>query len=374
MKKVLVNIVFRLANTATIAVCMLYLITLTVPYIDTGKFWMISILALGFPLLLGAMVIATVFWLLIRSWKAWACLVVILLGFQQIRAAFAFNVPGKFVMEKAEQDLRVMQWNVHNWNQIRFAGERDFNMESQPDMMRLIRKYNPDILCLEEFFENTNRKKFASNIGILQSMGYEHFYFQNDGLHDNEYYAGIAIFSKYPLSEGKSIEVDKGLNIEPIASVDVDIEGQTVRLMAVHLESVRFGYKDYQSLSNIKKSGGTDVSGGRTVLSKLKWGFVNRKYQAEAINREVENSPYPVIACGDFNDVPNSGTYFTVTKNLQDAFLKKGTFIGRTFRFISPTLRIDYVLPSRHFEVQQYKVVHAKYSDHYPVVTDLKLR
>ena len=77
---------------------------------------------------------------------------------------------------------------------------------------------------------------------------------------------------------------------------------------------------------------------------------------------------------GDLNDVPNSYTYFTISKNLQDVFLKKGWGIGRTYAYLAPTLRIDYILATKHFEVQQFKRITNQYSDHYMLVADLKLR
>jgi endonuclease/exonuclease/phosphatase family metal-dependent hydrolase len=110
----------------------------------------------------------------------------------------------------------------------------------------------------------------------------------------------------------------------------------------------------------------------KTLISKLRKGYKYRYSQAQIVRGQIEQSPYPVILTGDFNDVPNSNTYFTISKNMQDAFLKKGSFIGRTFRFISPTLRIDYILADKSFEVNQVRVIHVPYSDHYPVEADLQ--
>lgn len=59
---------------------------------------------------------------------------------------------------------------------------------------------------------------------------------------------------------------------------------------------------------------------------------------------------------------------------MQDAFLKKGTFIGRTFRFISPTLRIDYILASPAFSIKQFEVIHVPYSDHFPLISDVEFK
>ncbi|HEV2831490.1 MAG TPA: endonuclease/exonuclease/phosphatase family protein, partial [Hanamia sp.] len=98
----------------------------------------------------------------------------------------------------------------------------------------------------------------------------------------------------------------------------------------------------------------------------------SRYQQAELVSQKIKESPYPSLICGDFNDVPNSSTYFKIKDNYQDAFLKKGSFIGRTFRFISPTLRIDYILADKRFKVKQFQTIHVPYSDHYPVETDLQ--
>ncbi len=46
------------------------------------------------------------------------------------------------------------------------------------------------------------------------------------------------------------------------------------------------------------------------------------------MDRESWIKPYPEIICGDFNDVPNSFTYFTIKGPRQDAFLEKGAKFG----------------------------------------------
>ena len=48
-----------------------------------------------------------------------------------------------------------------------------------------------------------------------------------------------------------------------------------------------------------------------------------------------------------------SYTYFTVRGDMQDAFLKKGFGIGRTFSALSPTLRIDYIFADKNFKINQ---------------------
>jgi endonuclease/exonuclease/phosphatase (EEP) superfamily protein YafD len=86
------------------------------------------------------------------------------------------------------------------------------------------------------------------------------------------------------------------------------------------------------------------------------------------------DSPYPVLFCGDLNDVPNSYTYSTVRGRMQDAFLKKGFGIGRTFSAISPTLRIDYIFADDHFKIKQFNRLVKHYSDHFMLVADIELK
>jgi endonuclease/exonuclease/phosphatase family metal-dependent hydrolase len=41
---------------------------------------------------------------------------------------------------------------------------------------------------------------------------------------------------------------------------------------------------------------------------------------------------------------------------------------------VAPTLRIDYIMTNKQFDVQQYKRHFVPYSEHYPVIADLALR
>ena len=125
----------------------------------------------------------------------------------------------------------------------------------------------------------------------------------------------------------------------------------------------------------LKGAEGEVVSDSRTILSKLKTGITYRRIQADIVKKVLEDSPYPYVFCADLNDVPNSYTYFTVKGDLQDAFLKKGFGIGRTFSALSPTLRIDYIFADDHFRINQFNRVIKNYSDHYlMLVSDVELK
>jgi endonuclease/exonuclease/phosphatase family metal-dependent hydrolase len=87
-----------------------------------------------------------------------------------------------------------------------------------------------------------------------------------------------------------------------------------------------------------------------------------------------------VILCGDLNDVPSSYSYVTIRGKRKDAFLEKGSGLGKTFvsgrsRFLGwlPTLRIDFVLLDPEIEVVQFKQINEQISDHRGLITDIEL-
>ena len=90
------------------------------------------------------------------------------------------------------------------------------------------------------------------------------------------------------------------------------------------------------------------------IALKLARGYQFRSQQVEIVRNQLDSSTYPVIICGDFNDVPNSYTYFRIKGDRKDAFTQAGRGIGRTFWNIAPTLRIDYIMTDKRFEVEQY--------------------
>ncbi|MEO6637484.1 MAG: endonuclease/exonuclease/phosphatase family protein [Ginsengibacter sp.] len=347
-----------------------YLLVCIVPYIDTSKYWYVALLGLLFPLLFFALLFFIIIWAFAKSRWCWVSIIVLLLGIQQITATFGFHLPHDFNAVKKENTLRVLQWNVTSWDENN-KKERGGKSHRQA-MFDLVKNQNADILCFEEFFEPAKASGYDQNIGPLVKLGYPYYYFVPSVSVQNEYEDGVAIFSKYPIIDSAYFSYGENTSAENLLYADVKVQEKTIRVIATHLQSVRFKAEEYQSLSKIKHTNREGLKDSRTIVAKLKTGYTYRYSQGEMLHQQIAASPFPVVVCGDFNDVPNSSTYFTVRQNLQDAFLKTGFFIGRTFRFISPTLRIDYIFANKKFRVSQTEVIHVPYSDHYPVEADLE--
>jgi endonuclease/exonuclease/phosphatase family metal-dependent hydrolase len=353
-----------------LGVIILYLSVCLVPFIDTGKYWFFALPGLGFPLLFFALCCFIIFWIIFKSKWFWISLVAMLIGFQQIISVFAFHFPQKFSADRSAHTLRILHWNVRSWDN--FPDSHGNEQGYLPDMMELLKERNADVLCFEEYADIKDMHDPNSVTSAIKRMGYPNYLFAETPPDEENFVRGVIIFSKYPIIRSDTFNYGENTQAEHLISIDIKPGEKTFRIFTTHLQSVRFGYSDYESLQRLKHARDPGYHDSRTIVSKLKAGYHYRYLQAQLLKQKISESPYPVIITGDFNDVPNSNTYFEIKGNLQDAFLKKGFFIGRTFRYISPTLRIDYILADKSFKVNQFQVIHVPYSDHYPIETDLQ--
>jgi len=347
-----------------------FLLGCLAPYLDPVRWWFISWLGFIFPFLLFVLIISIVFWFLLKPKYAVLLLLVLLAGWKSISVFLSFHLPHKFRYEKAPGSVRVVSWNVARFIEIK----KNSNAGSQVrlKMMDQLKKIDADIICMQEFYTAT-RDDYYDNIGYIQknlNYPYYYFYYREDGA--KQYFSSV-IFSRLPIIDSGIFIYPRPSSAEALLHIDVRLNEDTVRVFTSHLQSVHFQKQDYERIDEIKNYDEGIVSNSKTIFSKLRRGFENRSIQANSIRQQVDLSPHPVVLCGDFNDIPNSYTYFTVHKNMQDAFLLKGSGIGRTFNSISPTLRIDYILTSKAFTVLQFGRFVRNLSDHYMVAADLKV-
>jgi endonuclease/exonuclease/phosphatase family metal-dependent hydrolase len=206
-------------------------------------------------------------------------------------------------------------------------------------------------------------------------MGYPYYYFVPHYFrYKKAYRMGVVIFSRYPIRDSGIVTYKQNTAADNLVYADIDVNGKLIRLMTTHLQSVRFNPVDYEGINKIKNTDDRDLEASKTILAKIIRAYRYRSGQAEQVREEIGRSPYPVVICGDFNDVPNSYTYFTIKGDLKDAFIAKGAGIGRTLRILGPTLRIDYILADEKLPVAGFTKFNVPYSDHYPIMADLSLK
>jgi len=238
-------------------------------------------------------------------------------------------------------------------------------------MFNLVKKANPDVLCTQEFFEAKDTGYYKSNVLALKELGFNFHFFVPLTTAQADLPTGVAIFSKYPIIDTTSFIYKLNYTGEHLLYADIKVEGKIFRVFATHLQPIYFDDFEYNLANWTQSATESDRDYFHTLFARFQSGFEYRYPQSELVNNKIEESPYPSIICGDFNDVPNSNTYFTVKGDLQDAFLKAGSGFGRTIPYFSKMLRIDYIFADKKFKVTQFHVEHVPYSNHYPLITDL---
>ncbi len=297
--------------------------------------------------------------------------VTILISLHAIKNIFGANFNADFSLKKQAGTIRVMSWNVEQFNILHHKD----HPETKQKMFDLINKYDPDIACFQEVVAGENKKAinyFPDIQKALRFTDYLYSYQLKDDF-DRYHHFGIIIFSKFPIVRKQTIVNNPNNYNSTYQFVDVLAGNDTLRIFNVHLQSLKFSQENlnYLDKGSIKTSATTE---SKSVLSKIKKGFIKRAAQAYFIKDEMNHSPYPLIVCGDFNDVPLSYSYETIGAGLQNAFVEKGAGISRTFSSISPTLRIDNIFVDKDFKITQFERVKKLLSDHFPIIADIRFK
>jgi endonuclease/exonuclease/phosphatase family metal-dependent hydrolase len=359
------RILFILNILALIAICLSYLSM----FVSPEYFWMLAFMGLAHPILLIINLIFVVYWLFVRKKTALFSLFIILIGWGKIGDVYQISNKSNYENIPKDSLLEVMSYNVrlfdlYNWTE---------NKNTRNNILELIRKQQSDIICFQEFFhEDTGIFNTLDTLKQIQEAKNVHIDYSAHVKNVNHW--GIATFTRFPIIEKGLIHFkDSSDNISIFT--DVLFHKDTVRIYNLHLESIRFRRADYEALEKITgKRDETNLDGPQRIISRMRRAYIRRARQTNVIREHIEASPHPVIVCGDFNDTPTSYAYHQIAKNLDDSYREKGNGIGSTYVGMIPFLRIDYVLfDPIYFEVLDSKIIKKKYSDHYPVVSTLKL-
>jgi endonuclease/exonuclease/phosphatase family metal-dependent hydrolase len=368
MAKSLLRRTFKSISIAiSIFLSVLFLIACLSPYINPANWWFFGLTGLIVPYLILLLFFATIFWLIAKPVYAWIPFISLCFGWQQIEVAVAWHAGSGFNKKKHPQNIRVIDWNVRSFNGL--SKNADAKRMTRNEVAEIITKMQADIVCMQEFNSSTQRE-FADNISLF-TKAFPYYYFSRDYLRNNgNYHSGSIIFSKFPI-------IDSGKTMFPVAEslifADILKGDDTIRVFNTHLQSFKFKKEDYADIEKIKDQDEETVSASKNILKKMKLAFNRRGVQADIVRSQRDLSKLPSIITGDFNDVPNSYTYFNIKGNWQDCFLKKDFGIGRTYLSLAPTLRIDYILADNRFVVKQFDMVDEDLSDHMMLVTDVRL-
>lgn len=258
---------------------------------------------------------------------------------------------------KSAHELQVLTYNTR----AMMIGE---SLDSKLAMLKYINRMDADIVCLQEVlvYKSGQRLTLPMLREAMRKYPYTYYDFKH---YNSRRQFGNVVFSRYPLINKQTVRYESNSNIS--SQCDVVVGHDTLRLIVNHLESFKLEDSDF-SLDSLTAGKFSESSLNRklTQTSQL------RRKQVLKVRRAIRQSPYPVIAVGDFNALPVSLVYWTMNMGLRDCFAESS--IGRygaTYQRHGIGIRIDYIFCSRSLHPLTCRVGEKQYSDHYPVVATI---
>lgn len=318
------------------------LICYATPYINPQSFWLVAFFGLTYKFWLVLNIILALFWLSFHR-KRWVYnAFVILIGFQFITRNVQF-----YKKTKESPDFTIATFNTHV--QQVYSGGNTSNQINE-----YLSDSDVDIAVLVEWM---NKK---GNISF-KAFPHQQMARLNDRSNRHDY--GIKLVSKYKIIHWDIIKFNHTSgNIS--AYFDVDINGQIVRLVAVHLQSNGISSSDYHTMMKLDMNDEDYRNYAVKFVSRMRKSFDKRAEQTRLVKEAMADSPYPIIVLGDFNDTPQSYTYEQLSDGRKDAFIEQGKGWGATFLKPFSLLRIDYILYGDELKCTSYNSTKEIASDH----------
>ncbi|MFC4164758.1 endonuclease/exonuclease/phosphatase family protein [Epilithonimonas zeae] len=300
-------------------------------YIPPNVLGFLNLLSLGFPILIIINIILLIFWII--TWKKRAVVFLVLSLFFIIPTRRWIN----FTPTKTETpNLKLISLNGKSG---KFGDESIYSF---------LNSQNADVVLTQEYRSAENLKGFE--------------YFERN-------FPVVKIQSRFPIVKSGIVETD-AKNGRCIYA-DIRVNEKIIRFVNVYMEPF-YLQKD---MVRPTKDMNVNEEKAKNILHKLVPTFRKHQSQITPIKSFLDSSPYPIILAGDFNSVPNSYEYYTLSENLEDTFLKVGKGSGTSFHDFKFPLKIDHVFASESIEPISYKVDRSvRISDHFPVIAEFYIK
>jgi endonuclease/exonuclease/phosphatase family metal-dependent hydrolase len=243
---------------------------------------------------------------------------------------------------------------------LSFNGECFAN---QPNGVTNWKSLESDIACLQEYACNDQLEaQYAHRMVKLTKFSENH-------------QVGLALFSKYPIIKqyGRIWNRIGAPDINGFLCADIAYGYDTVRIVNTHLWSM--GVRLNQATDALKAGEIKEFAFQvYDTFRRLKEGFAARNEQIKEIESYVTGSKYPVIICGDFNEIPFGYAYGKLSLSFNNAFEEVGQGMGFTLNRHPYCVRIDQQFFSADWQVQSCETLsNITISDHFPVVANYVL-
>lgn len=343
-------------------------------YVSPNSLPIASLITLGYPIILGINMLVLLFWVIQRNKIAFVPLFFMIVTYGAIAIYFPINFGAKSA-KGSDNNLSVLTYNTHSFNQLSPHTPKNPN-----GAIECIKGFDADIVLIQEFAvkgmyynHKINREKFLYPEEV-DSAFLKIYPYCDKNLHSNRYsYTGLALYSKYPITNVVNLFPDKEVNGAMVYTLHVN--GRDITIINVHLESNKLSSDDrdlfYTITSNIDKSNLFYKDAKDRLLDKFMEAAKKRADQSKIISDYIATLHTDnLIVCGDFNDTPNSYSYNTIRGHLQDAYCDTGFGIGITYNQDRFYFRIDHILYGAALSPTYSKIDKNMSSDHYPLYAE----
>ena len=290
---------------------------------------------------------------LFRQWRSAAVLVgALLLSWPTLRLISPLNL----FHPEADPDkvqLKVLTMNVTQFNWV--------DGDKPNKSMRYILDQNADVVVIQEGLVDFSYEQLEPVKPMLKEL-YKKYPYRKKAFFD------VGILSKYPYTEVKSSALDKDKLNYFIKAWDVQAPGGDIRVVSMHLSSLRFTQNDSKIIESMNKPSNRKRR-VKSVVRKLDNGFRTHVRQVTAMRKLLDETTGDVIVMGDMNDTPGSYTYRTLCgDDLLDAWAESG--FGPTYTFHAHHLyvKIDHIFYRGNMKLLTCRRDKEGESDHYPLV------
>ena len=312
-----------------------------------------SMLTLALPVVLLFVIVAMVPLAIFKQWRAVVVLLgALLLSWPTIRLISPFNISQpKADSEKTQLKVLTMNVTEFNWQKGNEPSEN----------MRYILDQDADIVVIQEGLVYFSFENLSTVKPMLKEL-YKKYPYRKKEFYD------VGIISKYPFTEVKSEVLSQDTLNYFIKAWDVEAPGGELRVVNMHLSSLRFTANDSQVIEsmNVPSDRKRRI---KSVAQKLGNGFISHSRQAKAVRQLLDETSGDVLVMGDMNDTPGSFTYRTVCgEDLHDAWADTGFGPIYTFHAHHLYVKIDHIFYRGDMKVLSCRRDKEGESDHYPLV------
>ena len=361
------NLIRKLFRISTIfkfltVLCLLALsLSYLAPFVHPSTFWILPFLGLGYPIIMLCALFFLIVWAIARSRWFFYVLIIILVGgklhFRTVSLTWS-------VEDSTNQNkFKILSYNVRLFDIYALKDENDH--PNRDSIFSYLNKEQADVVCLQEFYYQDHIVGFPKidTFETILDAKFMHKRMSFNPAFKN--YFGIAMFSKFPMITKGQVDFDNLRNNTNNFCIFADIvKGKdTIRVYNTHLQSVKFQEDDY-ALFGDKAITGNQKSTLRILTNKLFQAYVQRAEQTKMVIEHMEQSPYEVLICGDFNDPPMSYTYNAFNAKFTDAYRNTSSGIGSTYAGKVPAGRIDYIFHSDKLHSNNFQIQNRVFSDH----------